>query len=87
MGVLFFECNTPYIGCLLCLSTIYSLTQGHDIAVDYWALGILIFEMLTGNPPFNSSDAMKTYRMALRGIDAIDWPVCCSFYCCLSRLA
>uniref|UniRef100_H2YAV2 cGMP-dependent protein kinase n=1 Tax=Ciona savignyi TaxID=51511 RepID=H2YAV2_CIOSA len=51
------------------------LNKGHDIAVDYWALGILIFEMLTGNPPFNSSDAMKTYRMALKGIDAIEWPL------------
>ncbi|CAK8674003.1 cGMP-dependent protein kinase 1-like isoform X2 [Clavelina lepadiformis] len=50
------------------------LNKGHDVAVDYWALGILIFEMLTGNPPFHSSDAMKTYRMALRGIDSIEWP-------------
>lgn len=45
------------------------------MAADYWALGILIFEFLTGNPPFNSADAMRTYRMALRGIDAIDMPV------------
>ena len=26
--------------------------KGHDKAVDYWALGVLIFEMLTGDPPF-----------------------------------
>jgi len=49
------------------------LNRGHDIAVDYWALGILIFEMLTGNPPFNSSDPMKTYKLAIKGIDAVDW--------------
>ncbi|MEL6805985.1 MAG: hypothetical protein AAFO91_19650, partial [Bacteroidota bacterium] len=49
--------------------------QGHDFAVDYWAFGILVYEMLTGNPPFTSSDPMKTYRLILRGIDAIDWPV------------
>lgn len=30
--------------------------------------------MLTGNPPFTSSEPMKTYRMILRGIDGIDWP-------------
>lgn len=43
--------------------------------MDYWALGILIFEFLTGNPPFDSVDQMKTYRMILRGIDAIEFPV------------
>lgn len=49
--------------------------QGHDFAVDYWAFGILMFEMLTGNPPFTSSDPMRTYRLILKGIDAIDFPV------------
>nr|XP_039252725.1 cGMP-dependent protein kinase 1-like [Styela clava] len=51
------------------------LNQGHDVSADYWALGILVFEFLAGNPPFNSADAMRTYRMALRGIDAVEFPL------------
>ncbi|NWY89563.1 AKT2 kinase, partial [Loxia curvirostra] len=29
---------------------------GHGKAVDWWSLGIMIFEMLTGSLPFNSSN-------------------------------
>jgi serine/threonine protein kinase len=26
--------------------------QGHGVMVDYWCLGCLIMEMVTGHPPF-----------------------------------
>lgn len=39
------------------------LNKGHDQSADFYALGIFIYELLTGNPPFNSADAMKVYRL------------------------
>lgn len=50
------------------------LNKGHDISADYWALGVLMFELLTGTPPFTGTDPMKTYNIILKGIDAIDFP-------------
>ena len=38
------------------------LNKGHDKAVDWWTLGILIFEMFVGYPPFEGSDAMDLYK-------------------------
>lgn len=50
------------------------LNRGHDISADYWSLGVLMFELLTGTPPFTGSDPMKTYNIILKGIDAIEFP-------------
>ena len=50
------------------------LNKGHDFTADYWSMGILIFELLTGSPPFTASDPMKTYNIILKGIDAIEFP-------------
>lgn len=38
------------------------LQAGHTHAVDYWALGILIFEMVAGKPPFSDDDRMALFR-------------------------
>lgn len=48
--------------------------KGHNRAVDYWALGIFIFELLVGKPPFRGRDHMKTYNFILRGIDVVQFP-------------
>lgn len=41
--------------------------KGHGIPVDYWALGILIFEMLNGDTPFMdpTQDHIKIYKKIL----------------------
>lgn len=39
------------------------LKQGHGKAVDWWSLGALIFEMLTGLPPFyNAKDRERMFQ-------------------------
>jgi len=43
------------------------LNEGHDWAVDYWALGVLIYEMAAGTPPFYADDPMEVYEKILSG--------------------
>ncbi|KAL8184924.1 UNVERIFIED_CONTAM: hypothetical protein K2H54_032518, partial [Gekko kuhli] len=42
--------------------------EGHDYAVDFWMLGVLIFEMIVGRPPFHSPEPQKTYSKILDGV-------------------
>lgn len=44
------------------------LSKGHGRAVDWWELGILMYEMLAGYPPFCDTDAMGTYQRILKGV-------------------
>ena len=41
----------------------------YDKSVDIWAVGILIYELCTGSPPFESDFAEETYKRIMeRGL-------------------
>ncbi|OXB52869.1 UNVERIFIED_CONTAM: hypothetical protein H355_016237 [Colinus virginianus] len=43
------------------------LNKGHGKPVDWWTLGILIYEMLLGYPPFFDDEPMGIYQKILGG--------------------
>eukprot|EP01016_Furgasonia_blochmanni_P044644 TRINITY_DN6219_c0_g3_i4.p2 TRINITY_DN6219_c0_g3~~TRINITY_DN6219_c0_g3_i4.p2 ORF type:complete len:222 (+),score=51.51 TRINITY_DN6219_c0_g3_i4:452-1117(+) len=43
------------------------LNKGHGKPVDWWCLGILVYEMLAGIDPFNDEDPMAIYQKILKG--------------------
>ncbi len=40
---------------------------GHGKAVDWWSVGILLYEMLTGRSPFVSANRNELYLNAIKG--------------------
>mgnify|MGYP006107525555 CR=1 FL=1 len=44
------------------------LTKGHNKAVDWWALGVVIYEFLAGYPPFYNENTFVIYQQILSGV-------------------
>ena len=42
------------------------LNKGYGLSVDWWALGVLIYEMISGVDPFEDDDVMKIYENILQ---------------------
>jgi serine/threonine protein kinase len=48
-------------------------SAGHGLAVDWWAFGILLYEMLCGFPPFDDTTSMGVYQKIMAG--KLSYPV------------
>lgn len=58
------------------------LQRGHDKGVDYWALGVIIFEMLTGRSPFHAPETNQARRWTTGPLTSL--PLRCSRAVCPS---
>lgn len=52
----------------LCIFDCDAAVQGHGMAVDWWAFGVFLYEMMAGFPPFYDEDVTNTYKKILSGL-------------------
>ena len=47
---------------------------GQGPGVDWWTLGVLIHELMSGHTPFESASPDKIYQKVMRGVTAVQFP-------------
>ncbi|XP_023346343.1 serine/threonine-protein kinase tricorner [Eurytemora carolleeae] len=47
---------------------------GYDKSCDWWSLGVIMFEMLIGYPPFCSETPQETYKKVMNWRESLEFP-------------
>eukprot|EP00597_Dinobryon_sp_UTEXLB2267_P004373 CAMPEP_0170075284 /NCGR_PEP_ID=MMETSP0019_2-20121128/12445_1 /TAXON_ID=98059 /ORGANISM="Dinobryon sp., Strain UTEXLB2267" /LENGTH=583 /DNA_ID=CAMNT_0010286147 /DNA_START=786 /DNA_END=2537 /DNA_ORIENTATION=- len=51
------------------------LSLGHDRSVDYWSLGVLLYELICGYTPFESNSQQRTFEKIVHSQKHLSFPV------------
>lgn len=57
--------RTPLLRRFICVAPEVFLNRGYGTAVDWWSFGIVLYEMLTGLPPWYSQNAQVMRKRVL----------------------
>jgi serine/threonine protein kinase len=53
--------------------------KGHDRSADWWSFGVLMYEMLTGDLPFQANDRKETMQMILKYVNSYSHSRLCQY--------
>jgi serine/threonine protein kinase len=77
-------CGTPlYVAPELVMESLYQQhkinSTGYSQAIDYWSAGVLLYQMLSCQLPFNAADYVELFKLIKDGVYHFEYAHACAF--------